>query len=283
MGFFYFLGQKKFYINLLIALALAILLLWVAIKSLDVFTRHGEVYIVPDFSGQTIPQIVDQQYEEFFSLEVIDSVYDKKAEKGAVVMQHPLPGSRVKQGRHIYLTIVSESPEMTLVPNLKNLSLRQALVTLESFGLEAGTLDYVDYFARNAIVDQIVDNETVEPGTEVVRGTIIDLKVGLGKMVSKVNIPLLIAMKKDEAKKTLNYAYLNIGREYYLDGDDTAHARVYKTDPLPKEDILIGLGERVNVWYRSDEYFDFDNYLKQFVKDSLLLENILEQNITREK
>ena len=136
MGFFYFLGQKKFYINLLIAVLLGILLIWIAIKSLDVFTRHGEVYIVPDFSGQTIPQIIDQQYEEFFTVKVIDSVYDKKAEKGSVVMQHPLPGAKVKQGRHIYLTIVSESPEIVAVPNLKNLSLRQALVTIESFGLE---------------------------------------------------------------------------------------------------------------------------------------------------
>ena len=283
MGFFYFLGQKKFYINLLIAVLLGILLIWIAIKSLDVFTRHGEVYIVPDFSGQTIPQIIDQQYEEFFTLKVIDSVYDKKAEKGAVVMQHPLPGAKVKQGRHIYLTIVSESPEMAAVPNLKNLSLRQALVTIESFGLEAGTLEYVKYFARNAVVDQLIDDETVEPGTEVVTGSIIDLKVGLGRMVSNVPIPLLIAMKKSEAKKALNYAYLNIGREYYLDGDDTAHARVYKTKPLPKEDELLGLGEKVDVWYRSDEFFDFANYLKQFVKDSLHFEKILEQNIIREE
>jgi hypothetical protein len=79
MGFFYFLGRKKFYIHLLIAVVLGVLLLWATIISLDSFTRHGDVYIVPDLNGQTIPQILDQNYAEFFNLTIIDSVYDKKS------------------------------------------------------------------------------------------------------------------------------------------------------------------------------------------------------------
>ena len=282
MGFFYFLGQKKFYIHLVIAIALGLILLWAVLKSLDVFTRHGEVYIVPDFNGQTVNQIVDQNYEEFFDLQVIDSVYDKKAAKGSVVLQHPLPGARVKQGRHIYLTIVSERPEMVAMPNLKNLSLRQALVTLEAFDLESGRLEYVVYFARNAVVEQVIKGEPVEPGTEIITGSVIDLHVGKGNMPIQVPIPILIGKKRDGAKTALNYAYLNLGKEYFLDGDDTTHARIYKTDPLPLTENMMYLGEKVNVWYRSDESFDFDNYYDQFVKDSLHLDTIMEQNIIRE-
>lgn len=281
MGFFYFLGQKKFYIHLLIAIALGVVLLWLVIKSLDIFTRHGEVYIVPDFSGQTLQQIMDQHYDDFFFLTVIDSVYDPQREKGAVIQQHPLPGSRVKQGRHVYLTIVSESPEMVNLPNLKNLSLRQALVTLESMALGVGRLEYVDYFARNAIVDQLIDNEPVEPGTEVVVGTTINLMVGKGSITTGTPVPMLIARKQRDAIRTLHYAYLNIGKEYFTDVDDTAHARIYKTDPSPLSGEMLPLGERVDVWYRSDEQFDFDNYLKQFVKDSLALDTLVNQNIIR--
>jgi len=282
MGFFYFLGQKKFYIHLLIAVILGVLLLWATIISLDSFSRHGEVYTVPDFSGQTIPQILDQNYAEFFNLTVIDSVYDKNAAKGSVVLQHPLPGSRVKQGRHIYLTIVSESPEFVMMPNLKNLSLRQALVTLEAFDLRAGYLEYVDYFARNAIVEQVVNGEPIEPGTEVVTGSIIDLQVGKGDMPMQVPVPLLIGKKQSQAKLDLNYAYLNVGKEYFLDGDDTSTARIYKTSPLPLAKNLLPLGEKVDLWYRSDEFFDFDTYLEQFVKDSLHLDSIVQQNIIKE-
>jgi hypothetical protein len=281
MGFFYFLGQKKFYIHLLISIALIFVLFWLVIKSLDIFTRHGDVYIVPDFTGQTVQDIRDQNFGEFFDLTVIDSVYDKRREKGTVIQQHPYAGSRVKQGRHVYLTIVSESPETVLIPNLKNLSLRQALVTLESLGLNVGKLDYVDYFARNAIVDQVVENEPIEPGTEVVVGSFIDLVVGKGPISAGTPVPLLIAKKQSEAIEALHYAYLNIGQQYFTDGDDTAHARIFKTEPSPLSDELLPLGNSVDVWYRSDENFDFENYLEQFVKDSLVLDTLVNQNIIK--
>jgi beta-lactam-binding protein with PASTA domain len=239
------------------------------------------VYIVPDFNGQTVQQIKDQNFEDFFILSVIDSVYDKRREKGTVIQQHPFPGSRVKQGRHVYLTIVSESPELVALPNLKNLSLRQALVTLESIDLHVGNLDYVDYFARNAIVDQVIDNEPVEPGTEVLVGSSLDLIVGKGPITTGTPIPVLISRKQSEAIEALHYAYLNMGKQYFTDGDDTAHARVFKTDPSPLSGDLLPLGATVDVWYRSDEHFDFDNYLQQFVKDSLAVDTLVNQHIIR--
>jgi len=279
MGFFYFLGQKKFYIHFLIAIVVAFIFLWGVLISLDAFTRHGEVYIVPDFKGQTIDSIRGQEYGDFFDLMVIDSVYDRVLPKGSVIMQHPLSGSRVKEGRHIYLTIVSEMPEFVKMPNLKNLSLRQALVTLESLNLEVGQLKYVEYFARNAVLEQEIKGEPVEPETEIAVGTTIDLQVGEGDIKTSVPVPVLIAKKRKGAIKALHYAYLNLGKEYYLDGNDTTHARVYKTKPQPKQDQMLDLGEKVDIWYRSDENFDFDNYLKQFVLDSLTVDTLIRQNI----
>lgn len=282
MGFFYFLRQKKFYIHLLIAIALGFIFLWIVLISLDAFTRHGDVYIVPDFKGQTVDSLKEQDYEDFFDLIVIDSVYDRVLEKGSVIMQHPLPGSKVKQDRHIYLTIVSEMPETVMMPNLKNLSLRQALVTLESLNLEVGRLEYVEYFARNAIVEQVVEDEPIEPGTEIIEGSSVDLQVGKGDMTASVPVPVLIAKKKKEALKALHYAYLNVGKEYYLDGDDTTTARVYKTRPQPLQDKMLNLGDKVDIWYRSEETFDFDNYLKQLVLDSLTIDDMIRRNIINE-
>jgi hypothetical protein len=79
--------------------------------------------------------------------------------------------------------------------------------------------------------------------------------------------------------RALHYAYLNVGKEYFLDGDDTTHARVYKTEPSPLDETMLELGGTVDIWYRSDERFDFNNYLKQYIKDSLTLDTIVRQNI----
>jgi len=269
MSFFYFLGQKRFYLHFLIAVGLSIFLLWVVLKSMDVFTKHGDVYIVPDFDGQTLPQMAEKGYDDFFIFEVIDSVYFKSRGKGTVVMQNPLPGAKVKQGRRVYLTIVAESPEKVEMPNLKNLSLRQALVTLEGSELLVGELEYVEYFARNAVIDQNIDDEPVEAGTELRKGTAINLVLGKGDFTVMIPMPFLIGMKQLEVIGKLHNYSLNIGKQYFLDGDDTAHARVYKTEPETLTDDMLTLGQPVDIWYRSDELIDFQEYLLEFEPDTI--------------
>ncbi len=269
MSFFYFLGRRKFYLHLLIAIALSIFLLWVVLKSMDIFTQHGNVYIVPDFEGQTVVQLSEEGYDDYFIFKVIDSVYFKSKEKGTVVLQNPMPGSKVKQGRHVYLTIVAQTPELVLMPNLKNLSLRQALVTLESNELFVGELEYVQYFARNAVVDQLVGDEPIEPDTELRKGTTVNLVVGKGDFTAMVPMPFLIALNQMEARKKLHYNSLNVGREYFLDDNDLLYARVYKTDPETLTEDMLMLGQPVNIWYRSDELIDFQEYLKEFDPDTL--------------
>jgi len=280
MGFFYFLGRKKFYIHFLIIIVLIVIIFLGVMKALDYYTQHGKVYLVPDFYGKTIDQLVDNHYDEYFELLVIDSVFDKNNVKGAIVMQNPKSGSKVKQGRHIYLTVVAQQPEKTIMPNLRNLSLRQAIVTLEMNKLKVGRLNYVDYFARNAVIDQTINDEIIEEGTEINTGSSIDLTIGKGRMDVKVNLPLLIAKKPKAVINSLHYASLNIGKEYYTDVEDTTHARVYKTEPSILGSKLVDLGTEVDIWYRSDESFDFDEYLLKFTTDTLNVDStFIDQNI----
>lgn len=269
MGFFYFLGQKRFYLHFIIAVGISLVLFWAVLKSMDIFTQHGDVFIVPEFDGYTLEQLREKGYDDYFTFEIIDSVYFKARKKGTVVSQHPLSGSRVKQGRHVYLTIVAQSPEKVLMPNLKNLSLRQALVTLESNELIVGELDYVSYFARNAVVDQLIEDEPVEPGTELLKGSVVDLVLGKGEMVVMVPMPFLIGLKQNDVRMKLHMSSLNVGREYFLDDNDTTHARVYRTDPETLTDDMLSLGQKVNIWYRSDELIDFDEYLLLFNPDTI--------------
>ncbi|MCB2207966.1 MAG: PASTA domain-containing protein [Bacteroidetes bacterium] len=278
MGFFYFLGRKKFYIHLLIAVVLSFVVLWLVLLSLDATTRHGKVFVVPDLYGQSLTDIAEKNYDDFFDFQVIDSVFDKDLDKGSIIMQNPLAGSKVKKGRHVYLTIVAEMPEKVSMPNLKNLSLRQALVTLEAHELLVGRLEYVEYFARNAVVDQVLSDEPVEPGTELRKGATIDLIVGKGDMNTSVALPMIIGVERENVRKELHHAYLNLGNEYFIDVVDSAEARVYKTEPSPFTSEALNLGQEVDVWYRSDLNFDFENYLKELLPDTISIDNTLHDN-----
>lgn len=268
MGFFYFLGRKKFYLQVLISIVLTLVIIWGIFKFLDVFTRHGDVILVPNFSGQTVSELNQKGFNQYFDLMVIDSVYDVRRAPGSIVMQNPLAGARVKQGRHVYLTIVAKTPEMVVMPDLLNLSLRQALVLLEGKGLKVKNLKYIDYFARNAVVDQLLDGNSVESETKLPKGTAIGLVVGKGNHPTPVPLPFLIGKKIEEAHAALYYASLNVGKEYFLDGEDVAHARVYKTEPSFSSHSLLDLGSSVDIWYRSDENFNFKDYIQQMLTDT---------------
>jgi len=268
MGFFYFLGKKKFYLHFLISIILTVGLLWGVLKFLDVYTRHGEVYLVPDFSGQMVQDLREKHFDDYFDLMVIDSIYDKRHQPGSIVMQNPLPGAKVKKGRNVYLTIVARMPEMVEMPNLRNLSLRQAMVQLDEKGLKVDHLEYVEYFAKNAVVDQLLNGEPIEAATRLPKGTAIALVVGKGEHPDLVPLPFLIGKSMQAAHHSLHDASLNVGREYYLDVTDSTHARVYKTEPEALSNALLNMGDSVNIWYRSDENFDFNAYIEQLKADT---------------
>jgi beta-lactam-binding protein with PASTA domain len=269
--------KKKFLLHLFFAIFILILLSWGVLSMLDRYTRHGEVYIVPDFLGLD-HQDVMSQYDEQFRFIIADSIYKKGMVHGAVLQQDPLPGSKVKKGRNLYIIIVARQPDKVLMPNLANLSLRQAMVTLESAGLIINDLSFVEHFARNAVVGQLHDGEPIEPGTQLFRGSHIDLVLGDGGNLLKVPFPMIFGKKPYEAKQILRYATLNVGNEYFLDGTDTINSRVYKILPYvqPGRDILPGT--YITIWYRSDALINFD----EFLNDSLFIEEIEDDTINQE-
>ncbi len=270
MKAFNFLTKRAFYINLLIAIALVVIIIEVAFLSLKGYTRHGEEIVVPDFVGLNCDSILEQCKDDF-NFVMLDSVYTKNLPEGSIYQQDPLPNSNVKKGRNLYYVKVSEAPEKVVMPNLKNLSLRQAMVALRANGLKVSELEFVDHFARNAIVEQEFKGEVIEPGTELVKGSSIKLKVGYGRDDVRTHLPNLLTARKSNVKNLLHEASLNIGREYHMDEDEDGKYRVYKMKPVYDIETLVKLGSTVDVWYRSETNFDFDSFEKELKnKESMI-------------
>ena len=269
MKVFNFLTKRAFYIHLLIIIALVIIIIEIAFFSLKGYTRHDEEIVVPDFIGLNCDSIIDI-YQEDFNFIILDSVYTKNLPEGSIFQQDPLPNSNVKKGRNLYYVKVSEAPEKVMMPNLRNLSLRQAMVSLKANGLKVSELEFVNHFAKNAIVDQKYDGEVIEPGTEITKGSAIKLLVGYGRDDMKTHLPNLLAAHKSDVKNLLHEASLNLGREYHMDEDDDCRYRVFKMKPVYDIENLVKLGSKVDVWYRSESNFDFDSFARElYKKDSI--------------
>ncbi len=267
---FDFLTKRAFYINLLIIIALVIIIIEVAFLSLKGYTHHGDEIIVPDFVGLNCDSVLEKHADEFNFI-ILDSVYTRTSPEGSVFQQDPLPNSKVKKGRNLYVVKVSEAPEKVMMPNLRNLSLRQAMVILKSNGLKVAELEFVEHFAKNAVVNQIFKDEIIEPGSEIIKGSELKLLVGYGRDDKKTHLPNLLTMKKENVKNSILEASLNIGNEIYMDNDENSKYRVYKMEPAYNIETLVLLGSKVNVWYRSVNKFDFDSYGRElFKKDSVL-------------
>lgn len=256
MGRFHFLKEKKFYINLLIILLLCGVLLWITFRLLDRYTRHDKVFTMPDFVGQDYRQ-VKHDYSKEFNFILIDSVYPKGQQPGSIYQQDPLPGSKIKKGRNVYAIIVAVTPEKTVMPNLKGISLREAIGRLESSGLDVDYLDYVSYSYKNNVIDQYYQGQPIEEGTDLVKGSKIMLRVGIGDDKAKVKVPNLIGKHADEVKRILNLAGLNIGSEEWDDRDSLQYMCVMRMSPGPSSGT-VNAGTYIDVWYHSNRTMDFN-------------------------
>ena len=269
MGIFHFLRVKKFYINLLIILFLCGFLLWITFRILDKYTRHNEVYTMPDFIGQDYQQ-VKHDYSKDFNFILIDSVYPKGQEPGSIYQQDPLPGSKIKKGRNVYAIIVAVTPEKTTMPNLKGISLREAIGRLESSGLEVDYLDYVNYSYKNNVIEQYYQGQPIETGTELVKGSKIMLRVGIGADKTNVKVPNLIGKTAEETKRLLNLAGLNLGKVEYEDSDSLQYMCVRRMTPGPSSGS-VKPGTFVDIWYHSSRTLDFKKDMQELMHEDSLV------------
>ena len=62
MGFLGFLGKKKFYYSLGLAIVISLILLVVSFRIIKSYTRFGEAMVLPDFTGMTLPELEEAEY-----------------------------------------------------------------------------------------------------------------------------------------------------------------------------------------------------------------------------
>jgi len=174
-----YLKTRQFWRTVALMVGASLLIIVLTTLSLRLFTRHREAYIVSDFTGRTLEQlkVYSKNKKYKFEFVVIDSVYDKKRTPGTVLRHDPARGATVKRGRKFYVTLVSSTPDMIAMPNLVDLSLRQATALLQSKGLFVGSVTYRPGYFQNAVLDQLYRGKHISPGDRVRKGAIINLIV----------------------------------------------------------------------------------------------------------
>lgn len=238
--------------NILWAVVIVVVLIAGAVVFLNVVTQHNRELIVPDFTNMTVAEAEALAADAGMRVEVTDSVFAKRIRKGAVRDQNPAPGSKVKEGRRISLTINALNAKKVTMPNLIDLSMRQALAELQSRGLVLGKLIYVRDMATNNVLRQLHGNREIAPGTTVETDTVVDLVVGLNPDTeASTYVPDVVGKRYMSAVDALHKQSLNIKTLRFDDSvktyEDSLDAVVYRQSP-EASDIPVNLGNDVSLY-----------------------------------
>ena len=222
-------------------------------KYLDHYTDHGITYEVPDLSGVMTDSLLALFDTTQLTFQIVDSIYNNEIPRGSVAEQDPPAFSQVKKGRTIYITVNAKLREQVKMPDLVNLSLRQAKAKLESFGLVLGDLTYVPDIAKNAVLRQFKGEDEINLGDPVFKGTGINLELGDGLSSSRVAMPYVLYSNLTDASGILRTAGLNVGA-IVIDTPitDTSLVRVYRQIPGYRPETMLRMGSFVDLFLTED-------------------------------
>ena len=243
--------------NVLILSFAGFIILYGTLLSLRFYTHHGEAITVPDVTGMSLLEAELTLKLQKMRWHLSDSVYVGSAKPGAVVNQNPEPGSKVKRNRNVFIVINAFAPEKVIMPDVVGVSYRQARSSLESRGLTIGRITHVPDRYRDYVRKQSYQGQEIRSGTEIVKGSIIDLEIGSGLSERRTSVPNLVGNNLSQANRTLTQYVLNLGVTIYdntvITRADTVNAFIYQQRPAAAVGATLQLGAAIDVWLSVDD------------------------------
>jgi beta-lactam-binding protein with PASTA domain len=222
--------KNSFRMNVLAIIGLCIVLYFLFFAMLGFITGHGAQLKVPNIVGKPLKAGESQLKTIGFDIQ-IDSAYDPSKKALTILGQEPEVGEIVKPGRTIFLTVNKAEPPKTPMPNLNGLSLRSAIMILNSSKLELGDTTYRPDIAQGAVLDQLFNGSIIRPGQMIPQGSKISLVLGDGLGNTVFDVPDIVGLSYAEAVAMLSANNLLFTAVASDEITDTASAIVYMQVP----------------------------------------------------
>ena len=174
-------------LNCLGMILVVVLVFFGALAFIDFYTLHGEEVEVPKITGVS-EQIAYSKLKALgLKAEVRDTGYVHKAAPFEVLEQSIKPGTKIKPGRTIYLTINSNGSKRIELPDLAdNCSRREAEDKLKTLGFKLGATEFI-IGDPDWVYEVKVNGKTVKAGTRISVDLPITLVVGKGGLEDEYN------------------------------------------------------------------------------------------------
>ena len=186
------------------------------------FAPSGEAFDCPNFVGEKYENLLRS---EQYSIEKVE-VHSANAEYGVIYDQSPDAGTKIKEGATIKV-YVSLGQKIIKVPALKDFDVSRAIMVLKTEGLEYEIIERSDdRVAANTVIETVPAADS-----NVNTGTKITLYVSTGSPVVYVDLPNVVNLSLDDAKKLIERNGLVVGNIEYVESDANKKDVVVGQDP----------------------------------------------------
>lgn len=241
-------STKKIVTHLFLVICLVLLLAFLFLKVfLPAYTNHGQTVSVPDLEGFEYNRLPNYLEERNLLFEVsLDSGYNAELPAFTVLKQNPQAGSKVKQGRKVYVTLNSKNAPLIKMPNLVNAPLKNAQEILDNMGLIRGEFIYIPDITFNVVLEQRYRGRNIPEGFEIPKGSQIDLVIGDGLGNQILDVPNLIGLDEVDAEFLILGSGLRLGRINYVQTDTVSSGVIIRQ--MPPAGAEVKTGESIDVW-----------------------------------
>lgn len=199
-------GKYALYSGILVG-ALACIALLLDFLIMPWYVGLGNFIRIPNVVNKDVAEATKSIEAQHLFVQVSGEYYHSSIPAGKVISQLPFPHSQVKEGRRVYLT-VSKGRESLLMPNLTNISLREARIKLIRLGIDLADVDYIH---NDSIRANMVAEQSVPPNTPVSSGQKIHVTVSLGPQLVYILMPDLFGLPLETAEQRLTENNLVLG------------------------------------------------------------------------
>jgi len=188
-NFFNFLKSKTFLIQLGLAVLVLIITIFLVLRYLNITTNHGEFVEVPDFSKKSVMEMRKSIEEAGLRYEVLDSAnYNPDYPRFSIIEQNPTAGSKVKENRKVYFTVNPSGYKKVTVPQIIQVTKRNASSMLKAVGLDVQRVTYIDELGKDMVYRIKFKGKDIKPGDKLPKTSKIELICGNGSITERAII-----------------------------------------------------------------------------------------------
>ncbi|MDF1526527.1 MAG: PASTA domain-containing protein [bacterium] len=210
----------------------AFLSAWVAFTFL---TQGGEV-TVPALEGVELRAALELASRDQLGLRVKGTGYDLGTPPGHVISQDPLPGTKIKANRIVYV-VVSQGTPSVFIPNLTNLTLRKAELQLAQAGLTLGKIGRTHV---EEVLPGLVITQSPPPGQFVPRSDSINLLLSDGPRPAVYLLPDMTGLPMETVLSRIRDWNMRSGRIMEIVDEKVPPGTVAALTPPPGSAVVEG-------------------------------------------